>query len=298
MNFINTTFTCVDTANNNLTGTVLSLLGRGKFYTYKVKFTSKLYAMKLFPLNHPLYKKESRFDELEHPKLANPLLCTTVTFNLEDDIQTYSAIITEFCQSGDFFNFFVEKQLECSEKLARTYFHQLVEAVEYMHAVETAHLDIKLENVFLDASYNIKLGDFDLSYMEGDKKLAKGTMNARAPEVLTDDVFDPYKADIFSMGVFLFSLLYGTLPFSENLPHIYENSQIRSRAFWKYMRENVLKLEGDIWSEDFKALFEGMTKKNPKERFGIKEIKESKWFNDEIYEETELPEVIRALLEN
>ena len=47
--------------------------------------------------------------------------------------------------------------------MARTYFHMLVEAVEYIHDCDVAHLDIKAENILLDEDYSIKVADFGFS---------------------------------------------------------------------------------------------------------------------------------------
>jgi serine/threonine protein kinase len=102
------------------------------------------------------------------------------------------------------------------EKLVRTYFHQLVEAVEHMHEKGMGHQDIKLDNLLLDNDFQLKVADFDLCWKEGDEEQSKGTINYRAPEVLLYENYEPQPADVFAMGIVLFAMHNGKIfPFLE-----------------------------------------------------------------------------------
>ena len=91
----------------------------------------------------------------------------------------------DFASKGDLFDLIINNQDLFSEKLARTYFRQIVDGLHYLHSNGTAHLDLKPDNILIDAKGNIKICDFDLSYIQKDETLCrgKGTTNFRAPEV-------------------------------------------------------------------------------------------------------------------
>lgn len=98
---------------------------------------------------------------------------------------------------------------------------QLLSGMVFMHRLGVAHLDLKFENIGIDAAGRVRIFDFDISMLavpllhpkpalECPRRL--GTKSYRAPEMwLADEETpcDPYKADIWSMGVVVFSLLFG-----------------------------------------------------------------------------------------
>ena len=115
------------------------------------------------------------------------------------------------------------------EPTARRYFQQLVTGLEYCHRQGVCHRDLKPENLLLDeATGDLKISDFglsalyDSSFESGDGTVSKGTELLHtscgtpqyvAPEVLSEQGYDGFKADVWSCGVILFVLLAGYLPF-------------------------------------------------------------------------------------
>jgi serine/threonine protein kinase len=100
----------------------------------------------------------------------------------------------------------------------RKVFGQLLTAVEYLHLHRLAHRDIKLENVMLDGAGRCRLCDFGISVRvpPGTDQIPsemKGTPAYLAPEMLSTPTYDPFKADIWALGVLLFISMFGTLPF-------------------------------------------------------------------------------------
>lgn len=246
------------------------------------------------------FKAESRLLHLSHPHLATPTASGKVSkisnSETEHILENLDCLTMEYCPNGDFVNLInSEKSHLLKDKVVRTYFHQLVSAVEYLHDNGIAHGDIKLDNMFLDKKFQLKLSDFDLSFMAGDQRISSGSPNYRAPEVLLDN-YDGFKADVFAMGVVLFVLTNRNfLPFDETQAALQELLYSDRKKYWDLMVESrkLQGLKGNIWNEEFKELFEGMTRKNPKERFGIKEIKESKWYKGEILSKVDLKNLMK-----
>lgn len=90
--------------------------------------------------------------------------------------------------------------------------------MEYCHKNKIAHRDLKPENILLDDNKNIKLGDFGLSNSMKDGKFlstACGSANYAAPEVVSGQKYCGSEADVWSLGVLLYALLCGSLPFDE-----------------------------------------------------------------------------------
>eukprot|EP00903_Cladosiphon_okamuranus_P019290 g17731.t1 len=131
-------------------------------------------------------------------------------------------LVCELITGGELFDKIVEKQ-RFTEDEARFYFRQLLEGMEYCHSQGVCHRDLKPENILLDGAGNVKISDFGLSnlYSGGDDEALKllhttcGTPNYVAPEVLADKGYDGRMADVWSMGVILYVLLAGFLPFDE-----------------------------------------------------------------------------------
>jgi serine/threonine protein kinase len=120
---------------------------------------------------------------------------------------------------------------------ALLYFEQLVGAIRHCHAAGVAHRDLKLENILLDHSGNVKLTDFGLCTFDSGAALicrtACGSANYVAPEVFCNvagaaevaaatmkataavavKAYDGAKADVWSCGIVLYTFLTGCLPF-------------------------------------------------------------------------------------
>mmetsp|Transcript_30982 Transcript_30982/g.28176 ORF Transcript_30982/g.28176 Transcript_30982/m.28176 type:complete len:169 (+) Transcript_30982:352-858(+) len=135
-------------------------------------------------------------------------------------VSKYSMTLTPFAPNGDFLNLLDDISLIIDEKLARTFFHQLVSAVEHLHSHKAAHLDLKLENLVLDDECNLRIIDFDMSQFEDDEYLeSRGTPYFRAPELkrCNGSLARPEKCDVYSLGVIAFTLVSrGVMPHLEN----------------------------------------------------------------------------------
>ena len=103
---------------------------------------------------------------------------------------------------------------------AQKIFTQLVGAVTYVHKHYCTHRDLKLENILLDKHENVKLVDFGFTReYEGKASYLQtycGTVCYAAPEMLKGEKYAGEKVDVWSLGVILYALLAGELPFDED----------------------------------------------------------------------------------
>lgn len=195
-------------------------------------------------------------------------------------------LITEYASKGDLMDFLLRNQ-PVSEGLARHFFTQMLSGVAYLHHQGIAHLDISPENLFLDDSFNIKIADFGAAFLlskqcknkcKGISKQSKrccqhdseqhqilhgislnGKTNFMSPERLCGLTFCPRSADVFSMGVVLFILLFGSFPFesatdSDHRWRLIESGQLRALltrlGVNDVSEEAVVLLEGMLAPED------------------------------------------------
>lgn len=149
---------------------ILKTLGAG--YHAQVKLgmddNGNLYAIKR-------YKKETAnlgtlqhelniMKVLQHENLVRLIdVRENATYKRKDET-TYScfAIILEYVGGGELFDFIAETG-KFSEKVTRTYFHQMMNGLHYMHSKGYAHRDIKPENILLGRDFTLKLADFGFS---------------------------------------------------------------------------------------------------------------------------------------
>jgi len=131
----------------------------------------------------------------------------------------------EYASGGELFDYIV-KNTWVSESEACKFFQQIVEGAEYVHKIDIVHRDLKPENLLLDYNRNIKIVDFGLSntFKEGELlKTACGSPCYAAPEMIEGKKYDGEKVDIWSMGVILYALVCGFLPFEDpNTANLYK----------------------------------------------------------------------------
>ncbi|KAJ4825423.1 CBL-interacting serine/threonine-protein kinase 9, partial [Turnera subulata] len=181
-------------------------------------------------------------------------------------------IVIEFVDGGELFDRIASKG-RLKEAEARSYFQQLINAVDYCHSRGVYHRDLKPENLLLDSNGFLKVSDFGLSalsqQLRGDGLLhtACGTPNYVAPEVLKDKGYDGTASDIWSCGVILFVLMAGFLPFDEeNLNSLYTKIFKAEFTFPSW------------FSSGAKNLIKRILDPNPVTRITVPEILRDEWF--------------------
>ena len=109
------------------------------------------------------------------------------------------------------------------EDQARKWFRQLASALEYLHSHSVAHRDIKIENILIDKNDDVKLCDFGFSKVVEKNSVHQdehsttfcGSLGYCAPEILLRTPYEPYKTDVWSLGVVLYKMVFGGMPFGE-----------------------------------------------------------------------------------
>jgi serine/threonine protein kinase len=126
-------------------------------------------------------------------------------------------IVMELVTGGELYDLVMAKG-RLSEATARAYVRQLVSGIAYCHEQGVSHRDLKPENLLLNGDGVLKISDFGLSAMAVPNELMQttcGTPHYVAPEVLMDKGYHGEPADIWSVGVIIYVLLAGFLPFDE-----------------------------------------------------------------------------------
>lgn len=180
-------------------------------------------------------------------------------------------LVLEYCPGGDLFELLLENGYLHDED-ARAVFCQLVNALNFCHRYGIAHRDLKLENVLLDSAGNIRLADFGMASLMAPGSMletACGSPNYCAPEVLSGDLYDGAKSDSWSLGIILYAMVTGGLPFDDdNFSRLH--AKVCSGNF--HMPEGIDPRIAD--------LIRGMLRVNPDDRMTIDSIIKSDWFND------------------
>ncbi|XP_041427314.1 serine/threonine-protein kinase SIK3 isoform X2 [Xenopus laevis] len=145
------------------------------------------------------------------------MLCHPHIIRLYQVMETERMIylVTEYASGGEIFDHLVAHG-RMAEKEARKKFKQIVAAVHFCHCRNIVHRDLKAENLLLDANLNIKIADFGFSNRFTPGQLLKtwcGSPPYAAPELFEGKEYDGPKVDIWSLGVVLYVLVCGALPF-------------------------------------------------------------------------------------
>ncbi|NXF84681.1 MELK kinase, partial [Eubucco bourcierii] len=122
-------------------------------------------------------------------------------------------MVLEYCPGGELFDYIISKD-RLSEQETRTFFRQIVSAVAYVHNQGYAHRDLKPENLLIDVDHNLKLIDFGLCAkpkggLDYRLNTCCGSPAYAAPELIQGKAYIGSEADIWSMGVLLYTLLCG-----------------------------------------------------------------------------------------
>ncbi|CAD6186170.1 unnamed protein product [Caenorhabditis auriculariae] len=185
------------------------------------------------------------------------------------DTQTKLFLILEL-GDYDLHDFIVKHEKGVSEPIAQQYFCQIMIAIDYCHRLHVVHRDLKPENVvFFEKLGMVKLTDFGFSnsYEPGEQlSTSCGSLAYSAPEILLGDSYDAPAVDVWSLGVILFMLVCGRLPFQEA-----NDSETLTKIL------DCVYTIPDHLSAPLKRLVQSMLVREPSKRAKLDEIVENPW---------------------
>lgn len=230
----------------------------------KVIEKAKLNALELEHLHHEVRVMKM----LRHPNVVRLYQVFDTTARLY--------LILELGSGGDLYDH-ISKNGRLTEQVARDYFWQIVSAVKYCHKHRVVHRDLKPENVVFchapDGSQSIKVTDFGLSNNFSPGEMMKtmcGSLCYSAPEVLLQEPYDGPAADIWSLGVILFMMVAGRLPFKEHDD---------STTLFK-----ILDVKYDVpvdVTAECKELIGRLLVRAPEQRISLEGIEQHPWMQDQ-----------------
>ncbi|XP_029310950.1 serine/threonine-protein kinase MARK2 isoform X2 [Cottoperca gobio] len=266
---------------------LLKTIGKGNFAKVKLArhvLTGKEVAVKIIDktqLNSSSLQK--LFREVRIMKMLNHPNIVKLFEVIETEKTLY--LVMEYASGGEVFDYLVAHG-RMKEKEARAKFRQIVSAVQYCHQKCIVHRDLKAENLLLDADMNIKIADFGFSneFTLGNKlDTFCGSPPYAAPELFQGKKYDGPEVDVWSLGVILYTLVSGSLPFDgQNL---------------KELRERVLRGKYRIpfyMSTDCENLLKKFLILNPSKRGSLEQIMRDRWMNVG-HEEEELKPYIEPM---
>ncbi|XP_030211939.1 MAP/microtubule affinity-regulating kinase 3a isoform X8 [Gadus morhua] len=228
---------------------LLKTIGKGNFAKVKLArhiLTGREVAIKIIDktqLNPNSLQK--LFREVRIMKILNHPNIVKLFEVIETDRTLY--LIMEYASGGEVFDYLVAHG-RMKEKEARAKFRQIVSAVQYCHQKHIVHRDLKAENLLLDADMNIKIADFGFSneFTTGNKlDTFCGSPPYAAPELFQGKKYDGPEVDVWSLGVILYTLVSGSLPFDgQNLKELRERvlrGKYRIPFYMSTDCENLLK---------------------------------------------------------
>uniref|UniRef100_A0A8C7FJE1 non-specific serine/threonine protein kinase n=1 Tax=Oncorhynchus kisutch TaxID=8019 RepID=A0A8C7FJE1_ONCKI len=251
---------------------LLKTIGKGNFA--KVKLA-----------RHVLTGKEVAVKIIDKTQLNSSSLQKVVKLFEVIETEKTLYLVMEYASGGEVFDYLVAHG-RMKEKEARAKFRQIVSAVQYCHQKCIVHRDLKAENLLLDSDMNIKIADFGFSneFVMGSKlDTFCGSPPYAAPELFQGKKYDGPEVDVWSLGVILYTLVSGSLPFDgQNL---------------KELRERVLRGKYRIpfyMSTDCENLLKKFLILNPTKRGSLEQIMKDRWMNVG-HEEEELKPYIEPM---
>ncbi|XP_048525311.1 serine/threonine-protein kinase MARK2 isoform X12 [Dendroctonus ponderosae] len=251
---------------------LLKTIGKGNFAKVKLAKhvpTGKEVAIKIIDKTQltpgslqKLFREVRIMKMLDHPNIVK-------LFQVIETEKTLY-LVMEYASGGEVFDYLVLHG-RMKEKEARAKFRQIVSAVQYCHQKRIIHRDLKAENLLLDSEMNIKIADFGFSneFTPGNKlDTFCGSPPYAAPELFQGKKYDGPEVDVWSLGVILYTLVSGSLPF--------DGSTLRE------LRERVLRGKYRIpfyMSTDCENLLKKFLVLNPAKRASLETIMKDKWMN-------------------
>ncbi|CAD8124673.1 unnamed protein product [Paramecium sonneborni] len=208
---------------------IIKTLGVGKYG--KVKLGQKaqnLAALKFFKFENEqqqqnqiqqLLRETQILQKLNHPNIIKLIKYSEqLKYTQKNGTITYKmGLILEYGSNGDMFQYLKHFQ-KFDEQIARFYFCQMIKVLIDMKNLNICHRDLKLENIYFDNEYNLKIAGFGFAteYQGLINNFYGGTLPYMAPELLERREYDGSKVDVFALGQILFLMMTGYFAFQKS----------------------------------------------------------------------------------
>ncbi|XP_054713700.1 hormonally up-regulated neu tumor-associated kinase-like [Uloborus diversus] len=274
------------------------VLGKGNFATVYLaihKVSGCKVAMKIINRNdvkdeyvaRNLHREARILAKLRHPNI----------------IQLYESMTTKdlYCLSLELikgvtlYQYFKIKLVpRLDENKAKLFFYQMLAAVQHMHHQKILHRDLKLENILIEHDQFVKIVDFGLSNVYYPKLIQRthcGSMEYAAPELFHHISYSP-AIDLWSLGVVLYSMVVGKMPFT--LPRNGPISSQRRDSFVKRISKGLTQenwREMDFLTDECWNLILSLLQPDSSSRIRVEAALHHKWFKNNFELRHYLPEV-------
>ena len=262
------------------TYSIAETIGKGTFGKVKLAYSIKNpkinYACKILEKSNITEEEDLRrciremsiLKQMKHPNVIK-------TYEIISDSLRYY-IIMEYCSKGELFDHIV-KESRFSEEKSAFYFYQIISGIDYIHSKNICHRDLKPENLLLNSEDELKIIDFGLSNYKTKEKnyllqTPCGSPCYASPEMILGKKYDGFGIDIWSIGIILFAMLCGYLPFEEG------KGDNKNELLFKNIVKCKINYPDEFVGKNAKNLLKRIIVRNPKERITIKEIKKHPFY--------------------
>ena len=195
------------------------VIGKGAFGKVNLaihRLTGKFVALK--SINKTFMSDESSLKKVmqEYNILKRARHKNIVRLYESFETEQHIVYVMEVCGGGDLLTY-VRRRRKLKEDLAKFVFRQLIQGISYVNSKRVLHRDIKLDNILLTSEGDVKICDFGVSKLVQSATATQteqcGTPAYIAPEVFKGRGYRGFQSDIWSAGVVLYAMLFGTVPF-------------------------------------------------------------------------------------
>ncbi|KAI8368011.1 hypothetical protein EDC96DRAFT_506048 [Choanephora cucurbitarum] len=259
--------------------TLINTLGSGSMGKVRLavhNITGNKLAVKIVPRKPPKDKKKEKDENREIRTireasimllLHHPFIVSLKEFVV---LNPYYYLFMEYVNGGQLLDYIIAHG-KLKEKQARRFARQILSALDYCHRNSIVHRDLKIENILISQSGNIKIIDFGLSNLFSPRSSLTtfcGSLYFAAPELLNAKHYTGPEVDIWSFGVVLYVLVCGKVPFDDqNMPALHEK-----------IKRGVVDYPSHL-STDCKSALSRMLVTNPAHRATVSEIMIHPWMN-------------------
>ena len=243
------------------------------------------------PLRSPV-RRETSFDIQDHTEGDNPLFLireeiaimkklnhpnlVTLIEVLDDPSEDSLYMVLEMCKKGVVMKVGMDEKADPYDaESCRCWFRDLILGIEYLHAQGVVHRDIKPDNLLLTEDDVLKVVDFGVSEIFEKHSEMMTAKSAGSPAFLPPELcvakhgdISGKAADIWSMGVTLYCLRFGRIPFE----------QAAVLDLYESIKKDEINLTGERDCEkDFQDLMYRVLEKDPAKRIRMPELRKHPW---------------------